>query len=357
MTKLLAHQPDSKKRAAEVLQDFQAGLEGALESLLELPDELGLDPRWTRALVELRGFALRPAKRVRPTLLVAGWAVATGGLGGVPVGVREFAAGLELLHTFMLVHDDVADRAPARRGGPSLHRVLAPGRAGEDLAIVLGDHLYARAVETMLGCGLPPAAEATRFLLAICRHTAAGQYLDLELARAPLGEVTLFQALKVAQLKTAKYGFVAPLVAGAMLAGASPELIDALERAGRQVGMAYQLRDDLLGLFGDDAVAGKDGGGDFFEGKRTFPVIAAWTRADAAGRAALERLWGLEARTPDGLAEARALIATWGGRAATQRVVDRMTRSARRSLEGLPAAGGARDLLDLLVAKLARRSA
>lgn len=344
--------------AEALLAGFQGELERALERLLALEDEQGVDPRWSRALVELRGYALRPAKRVRPTLLVAGWALASGELGrGVPAGVVDFAAGLELLHTFMLIHDDVADRAATRRGGPALHRVLAPSRAGEDLAVVVGDHVYARAMEVMLGAGVPRAAEATKYLLAICRHTAVGQYLDLELARAPLDEVSLFQALKVANLKTAKYGFVAPLVAGAMLGGASPELCEALERVGRQVGMAFQLRDDVIGLFGDDQVAGKDGGGDFYEGKRTFPVIAAWTRADGDGRAGLERLWALETRTPADLAKARALVDRWGGRTATQRVIDRMTRGARRSLAALPSGGGTRLVLDALMAKLARRAA
>jgi geranylgeranyl diphosphate synthase type I len=340
------------------LAAFQLELERTLGELLELEDEQNLDPRWSRALVELRGYSLRPAKRVRPTLLVAGWALASGGLSkGVPDEVRRFAAGLELLHTFMLVHDDVADRAATRRGGPALHKLVGPGRAGEDLAVVLGDHLYARAIEVMLTSGAPNAAKATQFMMAICRHTAAGQYLDLELSRAPLDEVTLFQTLKVANLKTAKYGFVAPLVAGAMLGGGSAELIDGLDRVGRQVGMAFQLRDDLIGLCGDDRAAGKDGGGDFIEGKRTFPVIAAWTRADASGRSQLERLWATPEKSGADLAEARRLLRHHGGVEATERVVARMTRGARKALAAMPASGGARGVLDALMAKLQKRAA
>ncbi|MEW5739409.1 MAG: polyprenyl synthetase family protein [Myxococcota bacterium] len=343
--------------AEALLADFQGQLEDALARLLVLEDEQLIDPRWSRALVELRGFALRPGKRVRPTLLVAGWALASGELArGVPKGLVDFAAGLELLHTFMLIHDDVADRAATRRGGPTLHRMLGAGRTGEELAVVVGDHVYARAVEAMLGSGLTHAARATKYLMAICRHTGAGQFLDLDLSRAPLSQVNLFQTLKVANLKTAKYGFVAPLVAGAMLAGAGDELLEGLERVGRQVGLAFQLEDDLLGLFGDDRVAGKDGGGDFYEAKRTFPVIAAWTRADASGRDALERLWSREPKTAADLQEARALLERWGGRVATLRVIDRMTRGARRSLAALPSGGGTRAVLDGLVARLARRS-
>jgi geranylgeranyl diphosphate synthase type I len=275
----------------------------------------------------------------------------------VPEGVRQFAAGLELLHTFMLVHDDVADRAPTRRGGPTLHQLLGGKKVGDDLAVVLGDHLYARAIEAMLTSGLASSSRATTYMLAVCRHTAAGQFLDIDLARAPLEEVTLFQTLKVAHLKTAKYGFVAPLVAGAMLGGGSEALIEQLERVGRQVGLAFQLRDDLIGLFGDDKVAGKDGGGDYFEGKRTFPVIAAWTRADERGRTELETAWGLSHKRPADLQWAREVVGQHGGREATERVIDRMTRSARRTLELVPSGGGARGVLDALLGRLARRAA
>jgi geranylgeranyl diphosphate synthase type I len=349
-----------QREASAALADFALGLEHVLESLLDLPDEAGIDPRWARALVELRSFSLRPAKRVRPTLVVVGWALAAQPAGSgsglcVDPAVGQFAAGLEFLHTFMLVHDDVADHALTRRQGPSLHQALGGGRAGNDLAVVLGDHLYARAFEVMLGSGLPNAAQAVSYLLAVCRHTAAGQYLDLELSRASLDEVTLFQTLKVAHLKTAKYGFIAPLVVGGMLGGAAPALLEPLERIGRQVGLAFQLRDDLLGLFGDDRVAGKAGGGDFLEGKRTFPVIAAWTRADLAGRDELERLFRHENPGQAQLQAVRALIERWGGKQATERVIDRMTRGARRTLSQLPHGRGAKSVLDQLVARLATR--
>jgi geranylgeranyl diphosphate synthase type I len=209
----------------------------------------------------------------------------------------------------------------------------------------------------MLTSGLPSSVKATQYMMAICRHTAAGQYLDLDLGRARLDEVTLFQTLKVAHLKTAKYGFVAPLVAGAMLGGGSPELLEALERVGRQVGMAFQLRDDLIGLFGDDRVAGKDGGGDYVEGKRTFPVIAAWTRADDEGRAQLEALWAQPNKTAAHLEAARKLVKHHGGDQATERVIARMTRGARKSLALLPSANGSRALLDALMARLQKRAA
>lgn len=331
-----------------------ADLERALIELLDLPDESEIDPVWTSARERVVDYVLRPGKRVRAALLVAGYTLASNR--PATESVHRFAAALELLHTFMLVHDDVADRAELRRGKRALHHVLGSGRHGESLAVVAGDHLFARAIEAMLESGAPHAADAVTWLLASCRLTAAGQYLDLSLARTPIDEVRPSQILRVAQLKTARYGFVAPLVCGAMLGGGDTSLLRSLERVGRNAGLAYQLRDDLLGLFGDPSRSGKAGDGDFVEGKRTFPLIAAWTRADETGRERLARLWALEEKDGDALALARAEIERWGGRAATERAISRCTRRARRAIATLPA-GSSRTLLDAIVSRLEHRSA
>jgi len=350
--------PDELPLEQAWLMLVHAQVEASLAELFELPDEAGLDARWTRALEEARLYALRPAKRVRPALVMAGHCLAR----GTPVVEAElwrFAAGLELLHTFLLIHDDVADRAVMRRGSAALHHLLAPGRTGEDLAVVVGDHLFARALEAMLESELPGVAKVVRYYLAVCRHTAAGQYLDLSLERAPLSEVSLFQVMRVAYLKTARYGFCAPLVCGAMLGGASAQLLEGLERVGRQVGLAYQLRDDVIGLFGDSTVAGKSSASDFTQGKRTFPVLAAYARASAEGREELEALWALPECQKDAaaLARARTLVEAHGGRAACERMVERASRAARRTLQSLPNPNGVRDLMDALIARLAHRAA
>jgi geranylgeranyl diphosphate synthase type I len=345
----LAHTKDA-------LSCFQVELEHSLGRWVEADDERGLDPLWQQSRALVSEYALRPAKRVRPTLVALGWMLARGQAdwSAVPKEIVQFGVGLELLHTFMLIHDDVADHAASRRGGATLHRLLAPGRLGEDLAVVSGDHLYARAMEAMFSAPSPHACTAAQYMLEVCRHTAAGQHLDLVLARAPLHEVTLFRTLKVADLKTARYGFVAPLACGAMLGGADRGLLELLRRVGRHAGLAYQLRDDLIGLNGDDEVAGKAGGADYLEGKRTFPVVAAWTRAGAAGRALLEELWN-EPKA-ELLPAARAAVASLGGISSTQRVIEARTRAARKALETV-GSSSASAFLDGMLSSFTRRAA
>lgn len=336
--------------------------ERALEALLQLPEESRLDARWAEVLEQVRSYALRPAKRLRPALLLAGHAF--GRDPRVTASFWHFAAGVELLHTFLLVHDDVADQAPLRRKGPSLHLMLGGGKAGDDLAVVGGDHLFSRSLEAMLESGLPEAGRATRYQLGVCRETAVGQFLDLEVSRLPLGQVPLRRALKVARLKTAQYASVAPLVCGAMLGGADAQVVAQLTRLGRALGLAYQLQDDLLGLFGDPAVSGKPADSDLAQGKRTFPVLAAYLRAPAEARARLDALWSRGAASSCGapeleasaLEEARALVRAHGGEAATERAIDRLIWSARRSLAALPAGAGKAQLAQL-IAKLVHRAA
>lgn len=337
--------------AAAWLARVQRRVGDGIARLLDLPDEAALDPRWAAALDEVRAFALRPAKRLRPALVLLGYGLASGDE-SVPPGVWRFATSVELLHTFLLIHDDVADAADTRRGGAALHR-----RLGSDhLAVVVGDHLFARAVEGMLASRVPRAGDVLRYYLGVCRLTAVGQYLDLAQSRTALADVTLFQTLKVALLKTARYGFVAPLVGGALLGGADRTMAASLERVGRQVGIAFQLRDDLLGLYGASDTTGKPTA-DLASGKPTFPIVAAYVRAPAAARRELDAAWADGAVDATARARMLELVEVYGGRAAAERAVDRASRAARRTLHALPGTSVCRALLDEMIANLADRTA
>jgi geranylgeranyl diphosphate synthase, type I len=310
--------------------DPRTVVEQRLQALLFEQDEEFLDPTWTRAQALVRDLALRPAKRLRPELLLQGYRLA-GEPDQVPDGFWTFATGLEVLHTFMLVHDDVADQAGVRRGGPSLHRSLGGGRLGENLAVVAGDHLFARAMELLFAAPLPTAPGAASFYLRICRQTAVGQYLDLGLAARPWAEVTPFDALKVAELKTAQYTVAAPLACGAMLAGAPPPWVETLQRVGRFAGVAFQLQDDLEGIFGDPTATGKPSDSDLRERKKSFPLLLAYQRATVRERVQLERLGA--GSTAEELSMVKEIVRRRGGISGTRRAIERVLRAARGALE------------------------
>jgi len=336
------------------LRDARHEIDAVLDRLLEQVEATNVDRRWGDALKKARLYTIRPAKRLRPAMLLAGFGLG-GGTDEVSPGLWQFAAGIEILHTFTLIHDDVADGAETRRNGPALHRTLATGKMGEDLAVVMGDYLFAHSIEVMFSSGLARTVDATLYYLGICREAAIGQYMDINLTRVPLREISLFQTLNVAKLKTARPSFAAPLVAGGILAGAKPGIIDALSRVGQQMGLAFQLRDDLLGLYGKSDVAGKPCNSDLLQGKRTFPLIAAYIRAPGSVKQELEDLWAGQINGDGTLARAQELIASYGGYDAAQRVVDRASRAARRAMDRIPSDNPLRHLLSELIHMLSRR--
>lgn len=340
----------------EWLRLVRARVEASLAELLELPDEARLDIRWTQALGHVREYVLRPAWRMRPALLLAGYCLARGSA-VVPAGLWRFAAGLELLHAFPSIHDDAAEQLVRRRGGLTLHHLLAPGLTGQHLSVVVGDHLFARAMEALLGSGLPGAARASQYHLRLCRYTAVGRYVGLEQRGARLGSGGVLQAMRLARLRMVREGLGPALVCGAMLAGAGPELRLRLARVGCQVGLAHELREELRGLFGEPGGGAGASRRDFIRGQRTFPLVAAWSRALPEERRELEALWALPAERRDGDALGRVLrlVEEAGGRSATERLVARASRGAVHALAELPDPNGLRELVRALIGELSHR--
>ncbi|TMQ18485.1 MAG: polyprenyl synthetase family protein [Deltaproteobacteria bacterium] len=309
------------------LDDTRQSIERELRALFapsRAPDHFA--GPWKR----LAEYVLRRGKRLRPALLLLGWR-AGGGRLPAPAAVYRFAAGIELLHAFILAHDDVADRAQVRRGGPALHEILGGGRLGDNLAVVAGDLLLVESIAVLLGCRLPNGPRATRELLASCRITAVGQFMDLSLADLAPEQVTPAAARAAASMKTARYSFEGPLVAGAMLSGARPEVIATLRAVARPLGLGFQLRDDLL-PFCRGRVTDKPITTDLEGGKKTWLFTIAWRALDQRGRARLERC--LHKCDLESLATARGLFLTCGAfeiaRREVHRLCDRAGRAATR---------------------------
>ena len=292
----------------------------------------------------------------------------------MPAHVVKAASSLDLLHVSALVHDDVMDGSDTRRGVPAAHVQLAArhaddqrgdpeafGRAG---AILLGDLLLMWSVELFTECGAPADALALAqpLMAAVRAEVTAGQYLDITAqTRAPLDArrdpaSVLAQVRRVVEYKTARYTVVRPLQIGAALGGAGPELLDALGRYGSPLGRAFQYRDDVLGVFGDEAVTGKPAGDDLREGKLT--VLIAKTMA-AASQADAERLDGLLGwqLSADQVGEARGIISGSGALAATEQEIEDATAEAVLALEGAGIAGPAREGLLRLAGLASQRDA
>ncbi|GAB3622668.1 hypothetical protein GCM10027418_07500 [Mariniluteicoccus endophyticus] len=258
----------------------------------DLPDQLG-------DLVRGGG------KRIRPTMCHWGYVASGGKIGGPRYAdVVRVAAALEMLHTFALVHDDVMDESDTRRGRPSAHIVAAAAHRathshgdadvfGANVAILLGDLAHAEA--DRLVSTLPD--ELRRQWFELCVELIAGQRADLTGAAA--GRFDLAHASLVARLKSGAYTVERPLLLGATAAGAGPSARDALATYGRQLGHAFALRDDVLGVWGDPAVTGKPAGDDLRSGKATVILALARGRLRGEGARAIDRVATPEARDGD----------------------------------------------------------
>ncbi|MFT3798771.1 polyprenyl synthetase family protein [Microbacterium sp.] len=319
--------------------------------------------------VSAAGSALTGGKRLRARFCLTGWEAVAGVRGPVaapPDAVIAAAAALEIFHAAALVHDDLIDNSDTRRGRPAAHRALqavhadagwagdgdAFGRAG---AVLLGDLLVAWSddlLEEGLAGAEPAASIAARRGYALMRREVTiGQFLDVAeeaaFVTAP-GDEHAARALRVASLKSARYSIEHPLLLGAALAGAGAAQSAALSAFGHPLGLAFQLRDDVLGVFGDADVTGKPSGDDLREGKRTLLVAYARERLAPGARRVMDELIGDPGLDAGQIAALQQTIVDTGALARVEEQIARFAAEADRALRGAalatPAVGALRDL-------------
>ncbi len=292
-------------------------------------------------------LALRGGKRMRAALVVVGFAC--GGLGSSAGSrasdeevarsllqtVSRAAIAIELLQVYLLIHDDWMDDDDVRRGGPAVHVALRERlgsiRLGDAAGVLAGDLACAYAQEALLETPLPAdrLLAAARAFAQIQEDVVRGQLAEMCVTDAKPGpSVELVHALK-----TASYTVTGPLLLGAHLAGAPASCLARLEQYGRPLGIAFQLRDDLLGTFGDPRVTGKPVGNDIRQGKRT--ALIASMRGDARVEALLGRVLGREDASEEAVAEVvRAMEAT-GARARVEARVGELLAESRGALDAM----------------------
>jgi geranylgeranyl diphosphate synthase, type I len=309
-----------------------------------------VDPDLGEPLAALRSLVLAGGKRLRPAFCHWGYV----GAGGAPDDslVADAGAALELLHTFALVHDDVMDGSSLRRGLPSIHRRFITRhddaawrgearRFGEGAAILVGDFAFVYA--DMLFGEAPPEARAVFDELRV--ELCVGQYLDLvgtaSASRDPV------QAARIERYKSGKYTVERPLHLGAALAGRLDELAPTLSAFGLPAGEAFQLRDDILGVFGDSEVTGKPVGDDLREGKLTPLVAIAAACVDEAGSELLALLGRSDLSGAD-VHRLQDLFVDCGALEEVEQAIERLVDEALEALAVAPITPDARAVLEEL---------
>ena len=310
-------------------------------------------------------------KRLRPLFAYWGWrgARVTGsGAGEDDAAVLRAVAALEFVHASALVHDDVMDSAQTRRGRPATHVGFTGRHAdggldgdgdlfGTGAAILVGDLALVWSDELLRCSGISEAAlsRARAVWDTMRTEVTAGQYLDL--LRAAGGLPGPEGALTVARYKSAGYTVQRPLQLGVAIAGAGPRTTEACTAIGLPLGEAFQLRDDVLGVFGDPEVTGKSADDDLREGKQTLLVALTEEATDDAGRALLTRLLGNQEADSADFDALRQLIVRTGARDLVERRITEQTELARRAIGEAPLSDDARAALDALAVAATSRSA
>lgn len=314
-------------------------------------------------------------KRLRPALVWFTWSACGGGSTAGAEAVMPLALATELLHTYLLVHDDIMDHADTRRGLPTAHAELARRHAergwggdsadfGRTAAILVGDlaHSWAHELVAEAGHSLPGdrAAAIGRAFAATSQEVLAGQYLEVLLAQRGTDDKDAADAddlARVLRYKSGAYTVERPIELGALAAGADRDVTTPLTAYGRSVGEAFQLQDDVLGTFGDEDETGKPAASDLEEGKLTFLVFHALSKADPSGAAELRAALGSGPLDSERVTRLRGILEASGALGEVRRMIaDRLgtARAALGELEGRITAEG-HDFLAGLVDYVAER--
>ncbi|MEZ0394470.1 MAG: polyprenyl synthetase family protein [Desulfurococcaceae archaeon] len=352
-------------RAVKIVEDELARIFGDMRA-----EASSVDPRLAELVDVVQDFTLRGGKRLRAALALAGyWGKGWGR--GDAARVAKLMAGIELLQSYLLVHDDIMDKDEVRRGGPTVHVSFREScrkagiaadcaHYGISQAITAGDYLESAAVfNVALSC-----ADATRIPKIIedyargLRLVAYGQFLDVRLSGARLSEVTEEDVLMVHRLKTSSYTVELPLRLGARASGTfSDDEVEALSGYAIPAGIAFQLRDDIIGLYGDPSVTGKPAGNDVRERKKTLLVVKAYELGGDEVRRMLDDIYGSQRPVLDSEVEGvRMAVKESGSLSYNLELIEALVEEARGELEQMswldPEAAG---FLEWLLKALAYR--
>ncbi len=254
----------------------------------------------------IREFCLRDGKRLRPILLALSYKGYRKNTAPMSPSIYYASTCIELLHNFMLIHDDIIDRSDLRRGKPTLHRLLEKAakipeqeRLGCSLSLVAGDIVYALAIDAFLSINedLKRKERALKYFIQTAVFTAMGEFADTLHGVRKINKINEKDVFLNYTLKTARYTFDCPLVVGAILAGADNKDIAALSKLGLLIGQAFQIQDDVIGIFDTEKNIGKSILSDLAESKKTLLVCHAYRVLKGSQRQKFLKIFSKDTKT------------------------------------------------------------
>ncbi len=309
-------------QAIDLLKDYQRRLQPYLEEFFEekIKQSKQVDPLATQTLKIIKKFVLSGGKRLRPALVYYGYLAAKGEKNE---GIVKASISIELIHSFLLIHDDIIDRDDKRHGGETVHvtykkmaKRFFPSadqeHFGNSMAIVAGDLAMMMGNEVLFNMDFPPEVilKALNKLQEIVYVTIPGEMVDVVLEAQ--GRATEEEIMRMYEGKTARYTFEGPLQLGAVLAGADERFVESLSAYAIPLGIAFQIRDDILGVFGDEKKLGKPVGSDIIEGKQTILVVKALEKGNRKQKTRVKALLGKTDLTQVEIEEFRQLVTETG---------------------------------------------
>ena len=323
-----------------------------------------IDPIIEKTARYLADQTLNGGKRIRAALAVQGYLA---GGGKLNPAIYDIGAAMELVHSYFLIHDDIIDQDDLRRGRPSMHcrfssslsknmPLVRRNHLGQSLAILAGDISSVWAYELFARSNFP-AEQKIKALNEMNRmifKCGTGEILDvaLELKNSPK-ENDIF---KVQIYKTASYTIEGPLAIGAILGGAKLQAIKALREFARPLGIAFQIQDDVLGLFGDEKEIGKPIGSDLRQGKMTLLMLRALKRADNSQKRIIQSALGNKNISKKQINEVRAIVQQTGSLAYSQNLVQKFSTRSKNILSNSSLPIHTKSFLSGLIEYLAKRS-
>ncbi|MBL7073440.1 MAG: polyprenyl synthetase family protein [Candidatus Omnitrophica bacterium] len=297
---------------------YKTDINIALEAFVKEADSLLSIKRSSGLLYDgIKDFLLRPGKRIRAILFILSY---LGYSSTKRISYKKLvkcSLSFELLHSFLLIHDDIIDKSDLRRGKPSLHNFFnqklhldKKDCFGQDLGIVAGDIIFALAIKALFSLNAPPARKerALANFTQTAAFTGIGEFIDVVNNKAKIDRIRQKDISLTYTLKTAKYTFESPLVIGAILAGAPIKDISLLSRLGIILGEAFQIQDDLLDIFSSSEKTGKKALSDLSESKKTILIWHTYKVSGEKEKLFIKRFLEKKRKPPKELLEMRCLI-------------------------------------------------